>query len=281
MTAILKNYAADGTQALPLYHWPATESAVKPPVVLLHSLFFDGTMFENCVRFLSKQRDCYAPTFRGQCNVDTGNVTPTIERLALDIAYLVDQLELDKFHLVGSSMGAYVAMEMIRRHNQQIASLTLSCCTAEVEKNPERFAQLSQYLSDGPQNDSKERISRLMMGQSSLRNPTSIINHWVNKFANISRNMSVVVDCVFAHPGYEDVLATYTSPALLIAGREDRAKSVEDMTRIANQLTQAQTLVFETSGHTPAVEAPELFGSEIGRFLNSVDSTQPTTTKRN
>lgn len=250
---------------LPTAVWQGEGARV--PLVLLHSLFFDGTMFAPVARLMGQDRMILAPTFRGQGGAALGKDSPSIEKLAADLETTLSALGVERAHFVGSSMGGYVAMEFLRRNADRVASLTLSCCTCEVEQRPERFAALSQFVASGPHPDTGARIAGIMFGTSTLDNPSDIVSDWIERFAKTPPSMSVVIDAMFAHPAYDDVLAGYDGPSLLIAGAEDRAKSPADMARIASHLWQPRSVTIERSGHTPAVEAPELFAAAVSDFI--------------
>jgi 3-oxoadipate enol-lactonase len=54
----------------------------------------------------------------------------TARQLADDTKALVDHLELDRFHLLGVSMGGMIAQEYALAYGQDLASLTLACTYA-------------------------------------------------------------------------------------------------------------------------------------------------------
>lgn len=76
---------------------------------------------------------------------------------------------------------------------------------------------------------------------------------------------------MFAHPDYGATLRGYSGPALLLAGAQDRAKSPADMEKIAVNMPQAETYVFDGVGHTPAVEDPITFAARIHDFIAAAD----------
>lgn len=267
----LKHRSRDGA-VLPVSVWPGVPE--RKPVILLHSLFFDATMFATCLPALAGDRTIIAPTFRGQRSADLGAHAPTIAQLVDDLVDQLAVLDVGPLHLVGSSMGGYVAMEFIRNHGGRVASLSLSCCTCEREQRPERFEALSQYIASGPHPDTASRLAGIMFGKTSVTAPTPVVREWIDRFADTPPEMSAVIDAMFAHPAYDDVLARYDGPALLMAGAEDAAKSPADMERIASHLRDGRMKTFDRCGHTPAVEVPEAYGSTLAAFLAEVDATE-------
>ncbi len=261
--------ASDGA-TLPVQIWHRAGGAT--PAVFLHSLFFDGSMFDACIHHFGGERTLMAPTFRGQGAAELGQFAPTVDQLARDLKDQIDELGFGQVHLIGSSMGAYVAMEYLAAERDHVASLTLSCCTAQREPNPERFAALSDVIGRGPNDETAMRIANIMFGQALLQTRSALIAQWIETFADTPAGMSKVIDAMFAHAGYGDILKRYDGPALLFAGSEDRAKSLQDMQHIAGYLGDVQLIELARVGHTPPVEAPDDFAVPLAAFLSDVDS---------
>lgn len=247
-------------------------TADAAPVVCLHSLFFSGEMFAAVAPTLAAGRSLYAPTYRGHAGVPSGGQVPFVEQLARDVLDWMEDAGLVRVHLIGSSMGAYVAMEMLRDHGDRIASVTLACCTGEAEANPDRFAKLADFIASGPTDTTSAVIARNMFGADSLAAPTPPVRQWIERFAQVPSAMGAAVTAMFAHPGYAAPLRSYGGPVLLLAGAQDRAKSVADMERIAALLPQAETHVFEGAGHTPAVEVPAAFAARVHAFITGAET---------
>ncbi len=256
--------------AMPVTIWSVQASA-KVPVVCLHSLFFSGEMFSEVAAKLAVDRTVFAPTYRGHAGVPTHGKQATVEQLAKDVLEFMDTAALDRAHFVGSSMGAYVAMEILKRAPKRIASIILSCCTGAREANPGRFDKLADFIATGPHVETAQTLAELMFGENTCAAPNDVVLSWIEIFGQTSSEMSQAVRAMFAHPDYGATLRGYSGPALLLAGAQDRAKSPTDMGKIAVNMPQAETYVFDGVGHTPAVEDPIKFAARIHDFTASAD----------
>src|SRR5699024_3286787 len=99
-----------------------------PAVLFLHSLFFDGTMFDRVAQKLPIRAFC--PDFRGMGKRKAEPGGLSVEDQADDIIKLLGNQLREPVHLVGSSMGAYVGVRVAARVPRLITSVTLLCCTA-------------------------------------------------------------------------------------------------------------------------------------------------------
>ena len=240
---------------------------------MLHSLFFDGTMFEETVQRFAGSHLCIAPDHRGQGASSMGQNAPTMAQLATDIILLLDQLALPRVHLVGSSMGGYVALEIMREHADRVASLTLSCCTGQSEANPERFAALADSFSEPRHPDLPANLVAIMFGRSFVNNQSATFDYWQRKFKQLPNHTEEVVRRVFEHADFRSVLTQINCPTLLIAGAEDRAKRPEDLLWIQQQIpVSADYAVIDDAGHTPAVETPQHYAGLINNFIHRAET---------
>src|SRR6476659_7965570 len=101
------------------------------PVLLLHSLFFDGSMFDALGARLVDAFRLICPDHRGQGASRPTRLAPTIDQLCADTLELLERHVRAPAHLVGSSMGAYVAMRVAARAPRWIRTCTLLGWTAE------------------------------------------------------------------------------------------------------------------------------------------------------
>ena len=226
------------------------------PALLLHSPFFDGTMFDAVPPALG-DRPAILPDHRGQGASGAGREAPTAERLAADMVALLDALGTGPVHLVGSSMGAYVALEMPRADPARVASLTLSCCTCRPGAHPVRFAALARRIESIRGRGLRAELVGLMFGAPFLADPVraALRDRWIAHLDALPAGSGKVVRAVFAHGGWTDLLRGWGGPILALSGGKDRAKSPADLAWIAEEGLRRHVTI-SRAGHTPAVETP-------------------------
>ncbi|MFN3340791.1 MAG: alpha/beta fold hydrolase, partial [Dietzia sp.] len=85
------------------------QSADAPAVVLLGSLGSDRSMWDAQVRDLARDHTVLAVDHRGHGGSDVVPGPCTIADLGGDVLALLDALGVDRFHVVGLSLGGAVA----------------------------------------------------------------------------------------------------------------------------------------------------------------------------
>ena len=95
-----------------------------PPLLFLHGGGGIGIWLPSMAR-LAKTFDVIAPEHPGFGASDTPDWLDNIADLANFYLDFLDQLDLRGVHLVGSSLGGWVAAELAVRNASRLASLTL------------------------------------------------------------------------------------------------------------------------------------------------------------
>jgi pimeloyl-ACP methyl ester carboxylesterase len=123
---------ADRPMSSARVHGPAGALAVDDggrgglPVVLVHSLAGNTTHWAAQLEHLRRHRRAVAFDFRGHGRSDPPeNSDYSLAGMAGDIAAVVDTLGLDRFVLVGHSMGGGVALTYAGAHPHRVAGLLL------------------------------------------------------------------------------------------------------------------------------------------------------------
>ncbi len=103
------------------------------PFVLLHGFTGGRIDFEDVIDDLATDRRVVAWDHRGHSDsTNTGDAsTYTFDQLVDDALAVVDALDLDRFHLLGHSMGGIVAQQFVLAHPDRVESLILMDTLAE------------------------------------------------------------------------------------------------------------------------------------------------------
>jgi non-heme chloroperoxidase len=181
-----------------------------------------------------------------------------------DLLALVDHLKIDKFHLVGTAGGGFVALDFVLSYPQRVRSFTLLCSQGGVQdedykaaikrltpdgfdKMPESFRELSpSYRVANP-----EGVERWSTFQSRNRAPEALRGP-----AQPTKNRVTLA-----------LLESIRIPTLVIAGDADLYAPPALMRRIADRINGSQFVVFPNAGHSVWWEVPDKFNQTVLTFV--------------
>ena len=228
------------------------------PVVLSHSLFFDHTMFAELGALLvAAGHRVIAYDHRGQGASAPG--TPdslTMDALTEDAAALIRHLELGRVHVVGNSMGGFVALRLAARHPDLLISASALGSSAEEEHQLAEFAPLVARLSEVGGGELVDTLMFIMFGDTSLAAGGPAIATWRDFMTDLPPSIGTAAHGVIHRGSIVDELAGCAVPVLAIAGTEDHAypPPISDV-NIA-EATGGRQVAVAAAGHSVSLEQP-------------------------
>lgn len=96
------------------------------PLLLIEGLGYSSWMWYKQIPELSKKHRVIVYDNRGVGHTDKPDSEYTIELMADDAASLLSALGVESAHVMGVSMGGYIAQELALRHPEKVRSLILA-----------------------------------------------------------------------------------------------------------------------------------------------------------
>jgi pimeloyl-ACP methyl ester carboxylesterase len=257
-------------------------------VLLLHGLGGTKSSFFDTAAALSASHRVHAidlPGFGGSSK--PANAPYTARWFAETVVATMDQLGIDRAHLIGNSMGGRVALEVGLRFPDRVGGLGLLCpAVAFVKRNFQPIVRLARpELGLLP-----HRFTRAMVaGQfwSMFHDPDavdpSVAEVAVDEFQRIYASAgaryaflcaarNIYLDKPFGRNGFYTRLSELEAPALFVWGGDDPLIPAAFKRHVAEWLPSAEQIVLDGCGHVPQVERPEQTNGLLLRFLSRVDA---------
>ncbi|MEK3684359.1 alpha/beta hydrolase [Paenibacillus sp. FSL R10-2736] len=95
----------------------------KPAILFLHFSGGNLNMWEGILPQFAQDYSIIAPDIRGHGQSDKPETGYHIDQMAEDMYLLLQHLQVDKCHIVGSSMGAEVGLSLAAAHPERVLSL--------------------------------------------------------------------------------------------------------------------------------------------------------------
>lgn len=249
-----------------------------PPLLYLHGIVDLHGMDSEPTAFHTKLAETcrfIAPAHPGCASTDEDETIETMDDVVFHYLRVIDALGLEKFALVGSGIGGWIAAELAVRHPERIDRLALIGPTglfvpghpiADVfwYAQPDdgvRYDGLRDILFAGPRTepgmtlipDAKDDIEREML------------KYRVFRFASL-----IGFKPPYLHnPRLRERLDRYTGPSLVLWGAQDSLVPRTHADAYAEGLGEAALRVIEGAGHSLTAESPEETARAVGDFLGS------------
>ncbi len=233
----------------------------KLPVVFLHSFAGSSRDWENQLNYLRKDRRAIAFDLRGHGRSDAPtNNDYNVESLANDLSAVVDSLGLDRFVLVGHSLGGSAAIAYAGRHPDKVAGLLV---TGTPGKTP---PQQSKPIIASLESEKYDTVMEQYMNKLLTNAKPGTDKLEREGLSKISKKASLkLIRAAFQYDPLPD-LHKYPGPELIVS------KSGEEP---ANSLHNSfPTIPFKTvdgTSHWIHLDRPAEFNKILKEFLERVE----------
>lgn len=245
------------------------ETGDGPPVLLAHEFGGDWRTWDALVEALSADHRCIRFSARGFLPSDAP-ADPAFygqDHQVRDLLAIAVGLGLERFHLVGLSMGSFTSLMFALKHANRLASLTLMGCSSGPRDEAERTRHWNEL---GQEIDLLERHAGDGAAQWFANDPayarvaTKAPAAWARYLDNL-RRQSVVGALntmrtlhwnrvsLFA---LSETLRDMRVPTLLIHGDEDHPFIVPTNAFLESTLPQCRRVVLPKTGHLVHIEEP-------------------------
>lgn len=256
------------------------EQGKGPPIVLLHSLATDGSMWDGVAPRLARAGyRVLRPDLRGHGRSGRPPGPYRLEDFAADLEGWIDALGLGRPHLVGLSLGGMVAQAFALRRPRGVRSLVLANTTALYPAAGRAILEERAALAEveGMAPVAKATVARWFTPAFAAKRPTVVQAYREGTEACDPAAYAAAARAV-AGVAYLGRLPLLKVPTLVIAGRDDAAIPPAAAEEITRAVPGAQLALIDAA-HLSAIEAPEAFADTVLRFVRSVDGLTAVLTK--
>jgi len=200
----------------------------------------------------------------------------TIKDMAKDILALFDHLDLDTAHVLGLSMGGFIALEMASMAPQRIKSLVLAHTTAKIPPLTRRRLRLWADMR-------QEGVSSPLLAMEQLLwiFPEEILQN-DHTVATLCQNLIQAIETqswegfraqVAACEAFDilDRLAAITAPTLIISAADDLSAPLSHTGKLERLPRVLKKTIFPSGGHASHLLRAEEFNREVLTFINSIE----------
>jgi pimeloyl-ACP methyl ester carboxylesterase len=254
-------------------YFESPKKAGQESIIMLHGF---SASKEHWLRFSShlyQQYHIIALDLMGHgANKQDFSQSYSVESQVEYVRQVALKLGIDKFHLVGNSMGGAISSLYAATHPQQVLSATL-ISPAGVHDIPSKMDEL---LEEGINplialnEDDFENVVNFVMEEPPFI-PAAISRVEAEKSASRTKINQLIFKDLHAdiRKGLEAKLKQIQAPVLIIWGDQDRAINVANIDKYAALIPHAQKLVLTDIGHLAMIEVPKVSALAMFDFLHA------------
>ena len=247
-----------------------------PVVVLIPGLGYDGWMYSQMIPGLAEHFQVISIDNRGSGQSDKPAGLYTAQMLAADVVGLLDAFDIPKAHIVGHSMGGFVAQALAVDYPERVDRLVLSATNFggphHVPIAPAAMAVLTDVTGDP-----LERLRRgivISTAPGFAEGNAAFIESWVQHRAThpidpagYQAQLAIGLGLLSEAASFEHKLGRVTAPTLVLFGEHDAVVPPGNAELLASKLPNARIELLPNAGHFFPFEVPEAANRVITEFL--------------
>ncbi len=237
------------------------------PLVLLHPYPLDATFWAPMRRYLPSDLEVIAPNapgFGGRAQRAGWQISDAADEVA---RIITRRSPTGRAHIMGLSLGGYLALALAARHPDLCARLILADTRADADSESTRAARAAarEALGSGAR---AGYVTGLLAGLVHPDAPASLISR-VRTIIDRQPDDALInaLVALAERPDRTPELARMTHPTLVCVGEGDILTPLALASAMATAMPNARLEVIPDAGHLSAIEAPQRVGQMVTQFL--------------
>lgn len=239
-----------------------------PALILLHGFLENRSIWKDYSKALSKSHRVISIDLPGHGETSNFGYCHTMEFMAKCVMAVLRHLKIRKFHIVGHSLGGYVAMAIAEEHPDNIRGLCMFHSTADSDSTKKKAERL--------------KVIKVVQKNKELFVKTVIPNLFntekkgfkkdITQLVKMANSMSVqgiiaAVEGMRIRNNREIVMRFTPYPVLYLIGKKDNILPWKKLVEESQLAETSEFLVMEEVGHMGFIEAPDQCLNSIRKFL--------------
>lgn len=246
------------------------------PVMLLHGYAEDSEIWEAQIEYLKSQFQLIIPDLPGTADsqflkdITSDEKFSQLEYYAGLIRQIAMQENIEKFTLLGHSMGGYITLAFAEKCPGLLNGFGLIHSTAFAdsdEKKSTRSAAI-EFLDSNSSRALLKNSLPALFGKKFKQQHREIIQHFIEKYSAIDPEvLQAYSRAMRGRPDRTAVLKNANFPVLFIIGEEDAAAPLEDLLKQVKLPEITYIHILEETGHMGMIENSQKINEYLLEYL--------------
>jgi pimeloyl-ACP methyl ester carboxylesterase len=246
------------------------ETGIGEPIIFIHGVGMDHTMWNDQMNFLASQYRIIAYDMIGHGESAKPKGDYKLINFVEQLRVLMDGLEIEKAHVIGFSMGGMVAQLFGVVYPKRVRSLCIMSAVANrtTEQQKAVLDRVKQVESYGHVTTIDAALAR-WFNESYYNEHSEIITTIRDRLATNDPTSYLKAYKVFATADQEiwEKLEQIDSPTLIITGEEDIGSSPEMSRQMHKKIKGSELIIVPSIRHMLPIEGKDIVNQILHTFV--------------
>ncbi len=236
------------------------------PLVLVHGFLGSSEMWKPQIDYFKKKYRVITPDLPGFGKSNKSKSCNSIISMAQIVIDCLKEKKIEKFYLLGHSMGGMIVQEITRIVGHKISKL-IFYGTGPIGEIPGRFESIDQ---------SREKLKKVGLEVTAHRiAKTWFVKEEKSKYfylcsnARKETNLEAADNALIAMKNWNglDHLKNIKNETLIIWGDQDKSYNFNQVEVLKKNITNSELKIFKGCSHNTHLEVPDEFNDYVAVFL--------------
>jgi pimeloyl-ACP methyl ester carboxylesterase len=236
------------------------------PLVLVHGFLGSSEMWEPQINFFKNYFRVIAPDLPGFGKSKEVKSHNSIQSIANLLLKCLEEKKIDKFYLLGHSMGGMIVQEIAKKSGNKISKL-ICYSTGPRGEMPGRFETVDQSRDNLKKNGLEIMARNIAKTWFVKGENAKYFDICIN--AGKQASIETVDNALIAFKNWNgvDTLKNIKNKTLIVWGDKDKSYNLEQIKTLEKNIPNSSLIVFNNCAHNVHLEEPEKFNNAIKDFL--------------
>ena len=237
------------------------------PFVLVHGYLGSAEMWLFQKEFFSKDYRVIIPALPGFGESHNVKSLDSINKMAKKIINVLDQKKIDKFNLIGHSMGGMIVQEITKLIGDRVNKL-ICFATGSIGDIPGRFETMDETREKLKKEGSEISFSRVppkwfVKGDKDK-------NYFLCENAVKNVSLETADNALLAMKNWKgiDNLKNIQNETLIIWGDKDTSYNFDQVDTLNKNIKNSRLEIFKDCAHNVHLEQPDQFNNLVKEFIS-------------
>lgn len=245
------------------------------PVVLLHGLAEDGSIWDGQTAFLSGAHRLIIPDLpgSGRSPLPADPHVVTMESMAGAVNSILTAEGIEEAVVIGHSMGGYVTLAFAELYPHMPKAIGLFHSTAYADSEEKKSARNKnmEFIGTHGTHEFLKHGTPALFSEDSQSTQPELVNALIVKYKDVNPLALVAYNhAMLQRADRSQLLLNASYPVLFIIGRHDGAIPFHQSLQLAHMPDIAYIHILEKSGHMGMLEEEDRSNRAMKKFLEDV-----------
>ena len=236
------------------------------PLILIHGFLGSSKMGEPQINFFKNHFRVITPDLPGFGKSNKAKSHNSIQSIANLLMDCLEEKKIDKFYLLGHSMGGMIVQEMAKKYGNKIVKL-ICYSTGPRGEMPGRFESVDQSRENLKKKGLEITVKNIAKTWFVRKENAKYFDICIEAGKQTSTKAADDALIAFKNWNGVDTLKNIKNETLIVWGDQDKSYNLEQIKTLEKSIKKSKLVIFKNCAHNVHLEQPDQFNNAIKNFL--------------